>query len=422
MLHFLLPTGKYYKLREYFVVLKQYQVQQRQKNAISRIKKKEVLNVCFFLIHESVWKYDGVYQLMLKDKRFNPIIVVCPYVVYGDETMYKTLESTYISYESKGYNIVNSYDNGVWLDVKLDLKPDIVFFTNPHDLTLPQYYIENYKDILTCYVPYNFGNTHLNKMMYNQNFHNVIWKLFAETEIHKKYSINYSDNNGRNVVVSGYPATDIYFKDKGEINFKWKSDKKELKKVIWAPHHTIDDDVSFLSFSSFLMYYNVFFELAEEYKDKIQFIFKPHPLLLNKLYSQDVWGKEKTGIYYEKWNNLENGMLVLGRYEEMFITSDAMIHDSGSFLIEYLCVNKPVLHTSRDKNVTDRMNSFGKMAYGHHYHARSVKEIRSFLEMILMGDDPLKTNREAYIKEYLVPPNGKSASENILEEIVSVLY
>jgi CDP-glycerol glycerophosphotransferase (TagB/SpsB family) len=170
------------------------------------------------------------------------------------------------------------------------------------------------------------------------------------------------------------------------------------------------------------MYYNVFFELAKEYKDRIQFIFKPHPLLLNKLYSQDVWGKEKTDIYYEKWNGLENGMLVLGRYEEIFITSDAMIHDSGSFLIEYLCVNKPVLHTSRDENITDRMNSFGKMAYEHHYHARNVEEIRTFLEMILKGNDSLKPSREVFIKECLIPPNGKSASENILEEIVSELY
>jgi len=320
---------------------------------------------------------------------------------------------------SKNYPYVMTYDfkTGKWLDVKKEIKPDIVFFTNPHQLTKDKYYIYNYTESLTCYVPYNFGNSHLLDMFHNQLFHNLLWRLFAETDIHKQFSIDVAQNKGMNVVTTGFPGTDIFL-DKDYIpQNPWKANRNPLKKIIWAPHHTIDDDKSFLSFSSFLVYADYMPELANKYKDQVQWAFKPHPRLKPKLYHHPDWGKEKTDDYYDTWDNLRNGQLEEGNYVDLFLTSDAMIHDSGSFLIEYLYVNKPVLRTNRDDAITDRLNKFGVMAYNVHYHARTEEDIEDFVKNVIAGNDEMREAREQFKQKYLLPPNNQSASKNIFDEI-----
>jgi CDP-glycerol glycerophosphotransferase (TagB/SpsB family) len=164
------------------------------------------------------------------------------------------------------------------------------------------------------------------------------------------------------------------------------------------------------------------FNIANEYEGKIQIAFKPHPMLKNKLYDQTCWGKEKTDQYYDSWENLPNGQLVLGDYMDLFLNSDAMIHDSGSFLIEYIYTGKPVLHTNRDEHITDRMNDFGILAFNLHYHAKKEEDIRAFIEDVLKGKDEKRQEREAFLASALSPPNHKSASENIYDEIVKQLF
>lgn len=387
--------------------------------ALEKVRKKNKIKVVFFLIHDSIWKYEGVYRLMQQDERFDPLVVVCPYTIYGEENMLKEMSLAFHSFKEKGYNVIKTFneETKLWLDVKKDIKPDIVFFTNPHRLTRDEYYIFNFLDTLTCYVPYNFGNSHLLKMFHNQSFHNLVWTLFAETEIHKQYSNQYARNKDKNVFVSGFPGTDNFLINLDEeVCNIWKNE--ETKKIIWAPHHTIDDDKSFISFSSFKIYHEYMFSLLDFYENKIEIIFKPHPLLKVKLYNDLAWGKEKTDEYYDSWAKHPYGGINESDYINLFKTSDALIHDSGSFLIEYLYTEKPVLRTDRDDTITERLNSFGKMAYHVHYIAKNQKEIETFINMIINEDkDILKEKRKDFKEKYLLQPNKKLASEIIFNYI-----
>ncbi len=391
---------------------------------VRHLREKDKIKVAFFLIHDSVWKYEGIYQLMEKDDRFEPVVVVCPYIIYGDENMMKVMTQAYNSFSKKGYKVIKTYNEVTkqWLNIKEEIQPDIVFFTNPNNLTKKQYYITRYTDCLTCYAPYNFGNSHLYETMYNQKFHNLLWRLFAETPVHKSFSVKYALNKGKNVVVTGFPGTDALLKRNFIPLYSWKQNDKKIKRIIWAPHHSIDDNTSFLGYSTFLKYADVMLNIADEYAGRIQFAFKPHPILRNKLEEKPGWGKENTDNYYNKWNNLKNGKLVEGDYIDLFFSSDALIHDSGSFLIEYIYTGKPVLHTNRDKHITDRMNAFGILAFNLHYHAKKEEDIRAFIEDLLIGRDEKKYERGVFLTSELLPPNHKSASENIYEEIVHQLF
>ncbi|WP_228427717.1 CDP-glycerol glycerophosphotransferase family protein [Apibacter raozihei] len=359
-----------------------------------------------------------MYKLFENDERFEPLILVCPYESYGNEIMVEYMDKAYEGFKSKGYRIKKALNkDGTWINVEKELKPDIIFFTNPHRLSKPEYLIENYKNYLTGYVPYNFGNSHMLNLFHDQDFHNQVWKIFAETDIHKKYSVDIARNRGKNVVVTGFPGTDDFLLEDKNIDKSifWKH--KNTKKLIWAPHHTIDDDKNFISFSSFLVYYDYIFKILDQYKGKLEIVFKPHPLLKIKLYEHEKWGKERTDRYYQKWSAHAYGNLNDSDYVDLFKTSDAMIHDSGSFLIEYLYTSKPVLRTDIDDSICKRLNTFGVMAYSVHYLAKNYDEIDLFIKQVLDGEDPKKEEREIFKKNYLLPPGNNLASHNIYNYI-----
>ena len=48
----------------------------------------------------------------------------------------------------------------------------------------------------------------------------------------------------------------------------WKLRDMNLKRIIWAPHHTIEGNTDDIAFSTFLEYYDLMLEIAEKYSDR----------------------------------------------------------------------------------------------------------------------------------------------------------
>ena len=407
-------------IQNFFFNIKLKRVQANHEKALKIIQKKEKIKVAFFVIHESVWKYDELYRLMEQDKRFDPIIVVCPYIVYGEDNMLREMNQAFNAFNKKGYKTVKTLkENGTWLNVRNEIKPDIVFFTNPYKLTKEEYYITNFQDVITLYVPYGYMTTNRPIMQYNQLLHNLVFRFFLENQFSQQQAIKYSNVKGKNSVVTGYPGLDkIFFYKRNPSPDIWKLKGNRIKKIIWAPHHTIEKDETLFNYSNFLEYADFFIELAQKYEKQISFAFKPHPILRPKLEKLPEWGYERTADYYHKWETLPNCQIIEGDYTDFFLTSDAMIHDSGSFLVEYISTNKPSLYMVRNKSILRGFSPFADLIVNCHYLSFNKNDIENFINKIVIGcDDYLKDKRQQLIKEHLLPPNGKSASQNIFEEI-----
>src|SRR5690554_1071679 len=67
----------------------------KHKDLLSDLKGKERVKVVFLAIHKSVWKVDPVFREMLEDPFFDPLILVCPYVMYGEERMWQDMKEAY---------------------------------------------------------------------------------------------------------------------------------------------------------------------------------------------------------------------------------------------------------------------------------------------------------------------------------------
>ncbi|URC14965.1 CDP-glycerol glycerophosphotransferase family protein [Flavobacterium sp. B183] len=401
-----------------------YKIRQAPKNhrkALEIVRKKEKVKVAFFLTHESVWKYDLLFDLMLADPRFEPQIFVCPVVNFGKENMLFEMGKAYNAFKKRGYDAIRTYDTdtGEYLDIKKTFSPDLVFFTNPYEgLQDYRYYIKEFSKTLTCYVPYSIPTVNY-EFTYDLNFHNLIWKIFSETDIHQKMASENQRNKAINRVVTGYPGFDPLLINKRPKEV-WKNKNPDLKRIIWTPHHLMNE---LSKVSNFLEYYDFFLELATSYKDKLQITFNPHPLLRVKLENDPNWGKEKTDNYFDKWIDLENGQFGDGYYIDLFLTSDALIHDSGSFMAEYLITGKPSLFMIRDESIMDYWSTFGNEAITAHYQSRNKKEVIDFIEnVVLNGNDWMKDKRCDFVQNTLIPKNNSTASENIMKYLESQIF
>ncbi len=297
-----------------------YRMEKKHRVLIARKKGKERIRVVFLVTHRSVWKVDSIFKKMLSEPFFEPIILVCPYTVYGDERMRDEMGKTIEYFKEKNYPTISSYNNDkkVWLELP-ELYPDLVFFTNPHKLTRKEYYQDAYLNYLSCYVPYHHevGSYGGNVAQYNGYFHNAMWKIFSSQQSSYDLFKNFSANRARNVIVTGYPAMeDLYSKIiSSSYNDVWKSKCSKIR-IIWAPHHTIDSPE--LPYSNFLKYAESMKDLVRLYDSKVIWAFKPHPILKSKLYNHKDWGVEKTNDYYSFWESDSRTQLEESEYVDLF--------------------------------------------------------------------------------------------------------
>lgn len=396
------------------------QMQVKHAELIEQIKGKQKIKVVFLAIHESVWKVDPVFKKMLADPFFEPEVLVCPYTVYGEERMLQDMEQAYKYFSNKGYPVQKSRKaDGSWITLD-DLKPDIVFFTNPHNLTRKEYYEDAYLNYLSCYVPYHHEVV-TNAEQFNQNFHIAQWKIFATNEVSKKITSKISPTKGENVSVTGYPiAEKLLATQKVENSRKcWKNNDQRVR-IIWAPHHSIEMNKN-VPYSNFIAYADFFKSLSKAYKDKVVWSFKPHPLLKQKLYLHDDWGISKTDEYYEYWSNQEYSQLDEGDYIDLFRTSTAMIHDSGSFLAEYLYLQKPVTFLMSQLNNGQHYSQFGKSALESCEKSYNKEDIQNFVDKVIV-DTRIRKEHLSFLDKYISPySKNKTPSERILEIILNNL-
>ena len=206
------------------------------------------------------------------------------------------------------------------------------------------------------------------------------------------------------------------FVDKGFVGSDWKQQGSTKKRVIYAPHHTIEAD-GWIHYSTFLSTGEIMSSLRDKYKDQVQFVFKPHPLLKPKLYNMPDWGKARTDAYYKAWANAENSTFVDTDYVDLFKSSDALIHDCGSFIVEYLYVQKPVMHLNTGK-IKEELNEEVQEAYHAHYLMYEPGDIEHFItDVVIKGKDTKQQEREVVYRKLLIPPHNRLVADNILNEI-----
>lgn len=385
-----------------------------------KVRRGEKIKLCFIAFTTSMWRYQRVSEMFKRDERFDVSIVLSPTVTFEKPDQIRDIEGLRRYFQSKKMDYVDwDFDkNRSALDLKEDINPDIIFYPQQYlVMYYPEHSYRRFIKKLLCLCPYGLAAEETS-WTYNTEFHNLAWKLFYTNQSELAAARRLALNKGRNVVVTGYPNMTEYLTE--GCNDVWKIKDKNIKRLIWAPHYSIDPEEDELYLSNFLRMADQMVAFAKQYQGKIQIAFKPHPKLRTKLYRHPDWGVEKTDAYYQLWANMPNTQLETGEFIDLFKSSDAMVHDCDSFQIEYLYLNKPVMFVNNgheQQNVTRLRDEAMKCLY----IGRSIDDVQNFIEMVLRGEDEMKDKRTAFFNQYLLPKNGTDVALNIYNDIISSL-
>lgn len=375
----------------------------------ARMQQKEVITVAFMVMDLPCWKCDSVFQLMLQHPRFRPVIWMIPESQIQDEDEHlRNLQSMRTYFSERGYEVAEFFSLE---QMREQYAPDVVFLAKP-GLGVTPWNARNMENELVCYVPYCYQNTRRLDFLFGQECYT--WRNFYTTQGIRRLTAHIMTNGAANVVAVGSPSADHYWQTgTDEEKTVWKDCGEGKKRVIWAPHWSIGS-VSWYSVATFLELAEGMLQLAEKYADRIQWAFKPHPLLRDTLYQHPEWGKNKTDAYYERWASMPNSQLEMGDYVHLFKQSDAMVHDSGSFIMEYLLADKPCMYLQRKGGFQD-FNEDTRQALACYQKGTCVEEVEAFLLDLLRGaPDPMAETRARYREQYLKPPGGAASSAQLI--------
>lgn len=388
---------------------------------VRKARRKEKINILFITVSSAIWKADALYNAMRCHKRFSVEILLCPNMSISDtnlrEREYHNLRTFF---DKKGYHYVEwcPPENNATLG-SIPATYDIIFYPQPYPGLVPNAFdfLKNMHALLvSCEYAFHSGNQN---WAYNTLYRNIAWIDCYENNATYQLSCKHKPNKGANSIVTGLPFVDEFYRN--HYHNPWKAQTTPCKKIIWAPHWTIpSQNTNLLNYSNFLQMAEYMLQFAQSQAGKLQFAFKPHPWLKRELYNHPDWGKERTDAYYNEWEQGINTQLEQGDYIDLFMTSDAMVHDCSSFCCEYLLTGKPVLFMAKNEGKqVSLLNEMAHAAFYAQYIGHGLEDLQQFLQNQILNDhDPMRDIRAEVVRKYFTPPHGKSAAENIINTIL----
>ena len=367
-----------------------------------KVKNKEKINVGFFIVYDSVFPAEKLFNKMLQNDLFNAFIVVIPDIKRGDENKFYQLNKTYNNLSKKYKKVYSAYDEKLKKFINFRDKCDLVCMANPYDTITDTLYTNKYisEKCLTFFIPYAFFVTsYIENFIAKNNSLKYFWKIFIEAKENKKY---YFNNNLKNIKVSGYPRVD-------NLSTIPKDKKRIRKKIIIATHSVSTKNNHGIEFAQFLNFYDVFLELPEKYPD-IDFVFRPHPLQYTYLKRDGIWSDKEIEEYINTLKSYPNLTYQDGGdFAYDFVNSDGIIHDCGSFLPEYLITGHPTCYLMDKKEIYDKyFTDLGKKCLDNCYIADNKQKIYDFIDNVVIQEkDYLYKKRLSFINKYLKFNYGK---------------
>lgn len=369
------------------------------------------IRVAFMVSNAASWKARQIVEKMKDATDFEPLVFVCPVLQDGlfvsshTEKLKAVLSATGMPFQDLSGLSENQAESAI-----AGFAPDLVFFTNPHRLTPSAFHDKLFKSKLSCYLPYSHEVSHYggDTAQYNQAFHNWMWRIFVPHEVSRQTYAKARDRGARGVENTGYPCCEPLWSGR----LKSPGNQSDVTRIIWAPHWALNDD---LKWATVYELADDMQRVATEFEGRVRWVFRPHPLLRSAMEKRDGWGAARTSDFFDFWSNSAVSELVEGDYEEAFSSSSALIHDSGSFLAEYLYLDRPMMYLRTAATDGDQLNDFGTSCVAAAKVGGSYEDIRAFVDDVVSGHDPNSAERKKFVAKELAPSMDPSPSEKICD-------
>ena len=379
------------------------------------VRREGFVQVYFFVSEIAKWKAQSLYDLMELDKRFVPVICIYPMgIESGDDNHILTLLSEKESFfQNKNMRVTNIWDvKNKCIDMSLFKTKGIIFYQQPWDVPPAPTPLQVSRNWLTFYFPYYLVNNYAKTLELYKRLQRHIFRYIVPSEdiknFYYKEVCRYAFAG--EIVGLGHPCVDYLISTK-RTNMGFT--------VIYAPHFSfpVKSVNRPFYYSTFLDNGELILNYAKKHRE-IKWVFKPHPRLKSELEITGVWSKAKIQDYYDEWEKLGEACYT-SDYQSLFVNSDVMITDCGSFLSEYACTRNPIV-----RMVLPGLNILPHPAleelYSTYYCVCNNDELEDVFDMLLVKrNDPKKELRNKAIDKIEFCNN--SSAERILEYISNML-
>lgn len=378
------------------------------------------MRVLFLVSDAAMFAAEPLLVQMLKDGLFSVRLAAIPDFRRPPdivETMRLACEAYLLKkYSEETVIRIKPDADGNWPDLLADA--DIVCYPTPHDFSDFKYCIQYSagRDVLPIMVNYGFYRSiYDRKIMASANYAHL-WKAFFECEDTMTEYRRCSLTKGDNAELVGYVKMDAL----AEV----VPTPHTRKRILVALHHSIDggknDDLllaTILERAEFLA------SLPAAYPE-MDFIFRPHPYLIQALSRDAAWGMVRTESYIQRLRAMPNVIWSEGGdYFPVFANSDGCIQDCGSYLVEYVYTGKPccyMLHSPED--IERKFSPLGQKCLSVCYLAYGEREITAFLENVIRdGKDIKEEARHILGREIMIeyPNAARRALRGIRDNLLS---
>lgn len=391
--------------------IKNYLLDQRAAYYLKKVSEKKhdkdkPLKVGFIVFEPETWdKLQPVYEAMLEDKSFEPLLIVLPSFdtelrlidEYGYEKVY---------FESKYDQILLAYDNEKKLINIKALGLDYVFYQDPYDVHYPTGLKtkELVKFVKICLIPYGYTlSKNFIGMITRNAFYKNVYFNFADGveygQIIENACRNNIDKGLQSVQYCGYPALEKYM--------KWDN-HTDAGCITWSPRWSFDDAIGG---SHFIEYKDKFFDLRELFpKEKI--LMRPHPMLFSNLVSTKKMTEKEKDCYLNKLCDYNIEINDRGAIDDVLLNTKLLITDFSSIIISFFATGRPIIYC---ESVFEPTQEF-KEILQYMYVAHSWDEVIHYADEILKGNDYLLEKRMNFINEGSFEIH-KSSTSKILERL-----
>lgn len=371
------------------------------------------INVVFLIQYIESWnKMSKLYSLMKNNDIFCPAIVCVP----SDYSKFNKLNhlnnDIYNYFIQNGYEAYNAVGNdNKWLDLE-QFRPTYVFQSRPYNNYMP---FEYSSDVLKSkYLIANilYGEScslNIANIVINKDYYKDVFCFFPFDESEKKLYKNKFSIGPKNSI----QKCDVLGKTGLEFVLDNRMPKKDVRRsVVWTPRWSTDKNVGG---SNFLEYKDTLFGLASKYKD-IDFVFRPHPLTFSNFIKKGIMTEKEVNDFRNKCKESENIILDERKeYIDTFWSSDLLISDFSSVVLEYFVTGKPIIYCLSNVNMV--YSDIGNKIMSTLYSVKNEKElVNQFIEWY-KGNDKNKDARESVIKNLDVD----NSSDRILNKLIEYL-
>lgn len=382
-----------------------------QTRIIKKLRQKQCLRVLFLVSENSKWKAQSLYELMEKSDRFEPVIALTQLtgVHNGEDITRDELDFNFNFFKDKGMKVIKTYENNQYLDLNA-FNADIVFYQQPWDISPMQSYDKVYKNSLLCYIPYHSPNYGIKKLETDMIFFKYLYRYYVVNNEYKNIYSSWSSLTNLSDV--GHTMLDQFLENQDRNN------KAKEQYVIYAPHYSITTDKTKnpVNYSTFLENGELILEYAKKHPE-IKWVFKPHPQL--KYFLLKIWNKEEVDRYYNEWKKIAK-CCYDSSYIDLFFDSKALITDCASFLTEYFCTKKPIIHLISENCQMQPVAPFKKII-NTFYKAHNNDELMAAIDrVVLQNDDYKKEERLKALDESKFLEGN--AAKNIIDDLEKSIF